>query len=81
MSKLNNQVTPEIDELSERLVEVITDEFLYGHDPTVIKNTIRMLIVRNFLGEEAIQDLIEDLDIFLQIYALVERENSDASSH
>lgn len=81
MSKSNKQITHEIDELSERLAEIITDEFLHGRDPIVISNVITMLIAKNFLGEEAIQDLIEDLHTFLQIYALVERESSDASSH
>jgi hypothetical protein len=70
------EVTPLIDELSENLAEHIEDEFFQGRDPLVIMNTIRLLIVQNFLGEEAIEGLIEHLMIALQIYAAVRGEGS-----
>jgi hypothetical protein len=61
MSQLDAEL---IDELSENLAEDIDDQFFQGRDPIVI---IRLLIVQNFLGEDAIQRLIEDLTIGLHL--------------
>jgi hypothetical protein len=77
MSKLH--ATP-IDELSENLAEHIDEQFFRVRDPIVIMNTIRLLIIRNFLGEEAIQSLIKDLTIALQIYAKIACQSSGYSS-
>jgi hypothetical protein len=80
------EVTPLIDELSENLAEHIDDESFQGRHPLSrapshrhYEHTIRLLIAQNFLGEEAVEGLIDHLMIAPQIDAAVRSESSIAN--